>query len=105
MSKSVLAAAAAVLAIGSSAIAQDITLQYGDLNVDRPSGAAALDGRIAAQARTWCDAQPPVTGTMLADSGCVAKVSQTLHDSLPPQVKRDYAQARTAGATTLAARR
>ena len=105
MIKSICAAAAALAAVSSTAFAQDITLRYADLDVSRPAGAAALDARIADQARAWCDAQPPVTGSMLRDASCVARVSGVVRDSLPAATQRAYAAARPVGVTTLAARR
>ncbi len=105
MIKSMFAAAAAVAALSSTAFAQDITLRYSDLDVSRPAGAEALDARIGAQARAWCDAQPPVTGSILRDSSCVARVSRTVRESLPADTQRDYAAARTTATTALASRR
>lgn len=105
MNKSIFAAAAALVALSSSAFAQDITLRYSDLDVSRPAGAEALDARIGAEARAWCDAQPPATGSILRDSSCVARVSRTVRESLPAATQRDYAAARTTGSTAVASRR
>jgi UrcA family protein len=96
--KSILTAALAACAVASlaagSASAESARLPYGDLNLSTASGAAALDARIDAVARSMCKGATR-TGSHLSDAPrCSAAVRAEAVSLLPAQARAQYAASR-----------
>lgn len=89
--KTFIAASAAVVAILTSgaAMAQDIRIPYGDLDLASAEGAKTFDRRVDRALRTACRG-----GSRLQSAQCVSSLRGDIEALLPAARQAEYAQGR-----------
>ena len=80
------AALAAVMALSATAAhaGDGLSIQYSDLDLSRPSDAAAFQQRVDSAAKSWCRKEPLRTGSRIKDmSECKARAAGAVVAALP----------------------
>lgn len=83
--KSFALAITGALSLTSAAMAGEVRVSYGDLDLSRPADAAAFEARIRAAAADWCEAHPAEQALILAtsDAACRQNVRGELRRAVP----------------------
>ena len=78
-------AVAGALSLTSAAMAGDIRVAYGDLDLSRPADAAKFDGRVRQAAADWCQAneQPGRQTLETSQSACRRRVMSEARRVMP----------------------
>lgn len=83
--KTLALAVTGALSLTSAAMAGEVRVAYGDLDIRQPAGAAQLDQRIQKAAGDWCQANPNRGRATLDNSvtSCRRQVSAELRRVMP----------------------
>lgn len=82
--------AAAVTLMAGAASAQDYRIQFGDLDLATPEGAARFDTRVERAARSLCGGLSP-----LQARSCVSRFKAEAETLLPSIRRNEYARGRS----------
>lgn len=88
--RTLLIASVALLASASVTHAQDYRINFGDLDLSTPEGAARFDARVQRQARDACS----VTGSRLPNARCLSSFRAEAMSLLSERQRQDYARVR-----------
>jgi len=95
MRVAIIAFSAIALAAVSPAAANDLVIQYDDLDLTSPKGQKILERRIESAARTYCGFDATQTGTRLKASGaseCLSSARDAAREQMVALIKRQSAQ-------------
>jgi UrcA family protein len=94
--KSFALAVAGAISLSSAALAGEVRVPYGDLDLSRPAGAAEFQSRVDRAARDYCEANPlegrgPVAGS---PESCRRLIRSEIRSAMPSEQREALTVAR-----------